>query len=61
MGVPGARMVAELEGENKQLRKELAQMRKEREIVKKAAAYSGRIRPLIPRPCGHPWGRSDVG
>jgi transposase len=34
--------VAELEGENKQLRKELAQMRMERDIVKKAAAYFAR-------------------
>ena len=32
-------VVAELEGENKQLRKELAQMRMERDFVKKAAAY----------------------
>ena len=31
--------MAELEGENKQLRKELAQMRMERDFVKKAAAY----------------------
>lgn len=42
MNVPGARTVAELEGENKQLRKELAQMRMERDIVKKAAAYFAR-------------------
>ncbi|MBU2846868.1 hypothetical protein HF923_13905 [Acidithiobacillus ferriphilus] len=32
-------VVAELEGENKQFRKELAQMRMERDFVKKAAAY----------------------
>ena len=32
-------VVAELEGENKQLRKELAQMRMERDFVKKAATY----------------------
>ena len=42
VGAPGARTVAELEGENKQLRKELAQMRMERDIVKKAAAYFAR-------------------
>ena len=41
-GAPGARTVAELEGENKQLQKELAQMRMERDIVKKAAAYFAR-------------------
>ena len=34
VGAPGARTVAELEGENKQFRKELAQMRMERDIVK---------------------------
>ena len=34
MGTPGARTVVEPEGENKQLRKELAQMRMERDIVK---------------------------
>ena len=34
--------MAEPEGENKQLRKELAQMRMERDIVKKAAAYFAR-------------------
>lgn len=39
---PGARTVAELEGENQLLRKELAQMRMERDIVKKAAAYFAR-------------------
>ena len=32
---PGARIVAELEVENKQLRKELAQIRMERDIEKK--------------------------
>ena len=35
MGAPGVRIMAEPEGENKQLRKELAQMRMERDIVKK--------------------------
>ena len=34
VGAPGARTVVEPEGENKQLRKELAQMRMERDIVK---------------------------
>ncbi len=42
LNVPGARSVADLEGENKQLRKELAQMRMERDIVKIAAAYFAR-------------------
>ena len=42
VGAPGVRTVAELEGENKRLRKELAQMRMERDIVKKAAAYFAR-------------------
>jgi len=37
--VPGARSVAELETEVRQLRKELAEARREREILKKAAAY----------------------
>ncbi|MHB8210440.1 MAG: transposase [Acidithiobacillus sp.] len=42
VGASGARTVAELEVENKQLRKELAQIRMERDIVKKAAAYFAR-------------------
>jgi len=37
--VPGARTVAELEGENARLRKELAEARMERDILKKATAY----------------------
>jgi len=36
---PGSRSVAELEAEVRQLRKELAEARMEREILKKAAAY----------------------
>jgi len=36
---PGARGVAELEAEIRRLRKELAETQREREIVKKAAAY----------------------
>jgi transposase len=36
---PGSRSVAELETEIRQLRKELAASRMEREILKKAAAY----------------------
>jgi len=39
---PGARTVAELEAENARLRKELAEARMERDIVKKAAAYFAR-------------------
>lgn len=39
---PGARTVAELEAENARLRKELADARMERDIVKKAAAYFAR-------------------
>ena len=39
---PGARTVAELEAENARLRKELAEARQERDIVKKAAAYFAR-------------------
>jgi transposase len=39
---PGARSVAELEAENARLRKELAEARLERDIVKKAAAYFAR-------------------
>lgn len=37
--VPGARTAAELETENARLRKELAEARMERDILKKAAAY----------------------
>lgn len=36
---PGARTVSELETENARLRKELADARQERDIIKKAAAY----------------------
>jgi len=36
---PGSRSVAELEREVKQLRKELAEVRLERDILKKATAY----------------------
>ena len=36
---PGDRSVAELSAENRRLRKELAEARMEREILKKAAAY----------------------
>ena len=36
---PGSRSVAELEAENAKLRKELAETKMERDIVKKAAAY----------------------
>ena len=39
---PGARTVAELEAELKQLRKELAEARLERDILKKATAYFAR-------------------
>ena len=39
---PGARSVAELEAENARLRKELAEARTERDIIKKAAAYFAR-------------------
>ena len=39
---PGARTVAELEAENTRLRKELAEARLERDIVKKATAYFAR-------------------
>ncbi len=42
VSIPGARTVADLEAENKKLRKELAQIRMERDIVKKAAAYFAR-------------------
>jgi transposase len=36
---PGSRTVPELEAENARLRKELAEARLERDIIKKAAAY----------------------
>jgi transposase len=39
---PGSRTVPELEGEVAKLRKELAEARMERDIVKKAAAYFAR-------------------
>jgi len=39
---PGARAVPELEAENARLRKELAEARQERDIVKKEAAYFAR-------------------
>ena len=39
---PGARTVPELEAEVKQLRKELAEARMERDILKKATAYFAR-------------------
>jgi transposase len=39
---PGSRSVPELEAEVTKLRKELAETRKERDIVKKAAAYFAR-------------------
>lgn len=39
---PGSRTVPELEAENAKLRKELADARMERDIVKKAAAYFAR-------------------
>lgn len=42
MPSPGARSVSELEAENARLRKELADARQERDIVKKAAAYFAR-------------------
>jgi len=40
--VPGSRTVPELEAENAKLRRELAEARMERDIVKKAAAYFAR-------------------
>jgi transposase len=40
--VPGARSVRELEAENAKLRKELAEARMERDILKKATAYFAR-------------------
>ncbi len=39
---PGARAAAELEAENTRLRKELAEARMERDILKKATAYFAR-------------------
>ncbi|OHX10218.1 transposase [Chromobacterium sphagni] len=36
---PGARSVTELEAENARLRKELAEARLDRDLIKKAAAY----------------------
>ncbi len=39
---PGARSAAELEAENARLRKELAEARMERDILKKATAYFAR-------------------
>ena len=39
---PGALSAAELEAENRQLRKELAEARMERDILKKATAYFAR-------------------
>lgn len=61
-GVPGARTVSELEVENQRLRKGLAQMRMERDIVKKrrrtlpgnrcnVRAHEGLARPIFDR--GH--------
>lgn len=40
--VPGSRSAAELEAENARLRKELAEARMERDILKKATAYFAR-------------------
>ena len=40
--VPGARSAADLEAENARLRKELAEARLERDILKKATAYFAR-------------------
>lgn len=42
VAAPGARTVAELEAELKHLRKELAEVRLERDILKKATAYFAR-------------------
>jgi len=39
---PGSRSVAELEAENARLRRELAEARMERDVIKKAAAYFAR-------------------
>lgn len=40
--IPGARSAADLEAENTRLRKELAETRMERDILKKATAYFAR-------------------
>src|SRR5512134_1505458 len=42
VAAPGARTVAELEAELKHVRKELAEARMERDILKKATAYFAR-------------------
>ena len=42
LATPGARTVSELEAENSRLRKELAEARQERDILKKATAYFAR-------------------
>jgi transposase len=42
VAAPGARTVAELEAELKQVRKELAEARLERDLLKKATAYFAR-------------------
>lgn len=42
IAAPGARSVPELEAEVRQLRKELAEVRLERDILKKATAYFAR-------------------
>lgn len=42
IAVPGARSVPELEAEVRRLRKELAEVRLERDILKKATAYFAR-------------------
>lgn len=42
VAAPGARSAAELEAENARLRKELAEARLERDILKKATAYFAR-------------------
>lgn len=39
VAMPGARSVSELEAENARLRKELAEAKQERDILKKATAY----------------------
>lgn len=39
VAIPGGRSTSELEAENARLRKELAEARQERDILKKAAAY----------------------
>lgn len=42
LATPGARSAVELEAENARLRKELAEARMERDILKKATAYFAR-------------------